>query len=408
MNAHDNSNRTIVEIHILETTAAGNLNRDDTGSPKTVEYGGVTRARVSSQAWKRPTREAFRELLDPRDLGIRTKRVVELLRGRILEQAPQTDGELATKVAESVLSDGAGIKLTKPRAKKNAADDTGDEMQQSGYLLFMGNRQYDRLADIAVEALAQDDPVKFVKSEKKRIKQIVADDRSIDVALFGRMVADATDLNVDAAAQVAHAISVQAVDAESDFFTAVDDVKQGSDDESDAGAAMIGQIEFNAATYYRYANVDANRLNDTLGDAGVTAKAIAAFVHAFITSMPKGKINTFAQGTLPDLVVVNIRDTQAVNLVGAFQKPVEPDYVRHATEALVLREKEFDDAYGITPLNTWVVRVGDATEAAEGSNGLVDRRSTLRQMLDGIETTVVRRLLGQSDQPAAQTGIQES
>ncbi|MBT1164307.1 type I-E CRISPR-associated protein Cas7/Cse4/CasC [Bifidobacterium felsineum] len=408
MNAHDNSNRTIVEIHILETTAAGNLNRDDTGSPKTVEYGGVTRARVSSQAWKRPTREAFGELLDPRDLGVRTKRVVELLRGRILEQAPQSDGELATKVAESILSDGAGIKLAKPRAKKNAAGDAGDEMQQSGYLLFMGNRQYDRLADIAVEALSQDDPVKFVKSEKKRIKQIVADDRSIDVALFGRMVADSTDLNVDAAAQVAHAISVQAVDAESDFFTAVDDVKQDSDDESDAGAAMIGQIEFNAATYYRYANVDANRLNDTLGDAVVTAKAVAAFVHAFITSMPKGKINTFAQGTLPDLVVVNIRDTQAVNLVGAFQKPVEPDYVRHATEALVLREKEFDDSYGITPLNTWVVRVGDATEGAEGPNGLVERRSTLRQMLDGIETTVVRRLSGQSDQSTAQTGIQES
>ena len=346
MNASNNSSRTIVEIHILETTAAGNLNRDDTGSPKTVEYGGVTRARVSSQAWKRPTRETFRDLLDPRDLGVRTKRIVELLRNRILEQTPQTDAELVAKIAESILSDGAGIKLTKPRARKNAAGDAGNELQQSGYLLFMGNRQYDRLADIAVEALAQNDPVKFVKSGKKRIKQIVSDDRSIDVALFGRMVADATDLNVDAAAQVAHAISVQAVDAESDFFTAVDDVKQNNDDESDAGAAMIGQIEFNAATYYRYANVDANRLNDTLGDASVTAKAAAAFVQAFVTSMPKGKINTFAQGTLPDLVVVNIRDTQAVNLVGAFQKPVEPDYVRHATEALVQRERELDDAYG--------------------------------------------------------------
>lgn len=408
MNASNNSSRTIVEIHILETTAAGNLNRDDTGSPKTVEYGGVTRARVSSQAWKRPTRETFRDLLDPCDLGVRTKRIVELLRNRILEQTPQTDAELVAKIAESILSDGAGIKLTKPRARKNAAGDAGNELQQSGYLLFMGNRQYDRLADIAVEALAQNDPVKFVKSEKKRIKQIVSDDRSIDVALFGRMVADATDLNVDAAAQVAHAISVQAVDAESDFFTAVDDVKQNNDDESDAGAAMIGQIEFNAATYYRYANVDANRLNDTLGDASVTAKAAAAFVQAFVTSMPKGKINTFAQGTLPDLVVVNIRDTQAVNLVGAFQKPVEPDYVRHATEALVQRERELDDAYGITPVNTWVVRIGDATEAAEGPDGLVERRSTLRQMLECIETTVAQRLSEQSNQPTMQMGVQES
>ncbi|MCH9276190.1 type I-E CRISPR-associated protein Cas7/Cse4/CasC [Bifidobacterium amazonense] len=395
MTTTDKANRTIVEIHVLETTAAGNLNRDDTGSPKTQEYGGFTRARVSSQAWKRPTREAFKELLDPKDLGVRTKRVVELLRNRILARAPQTDEELAVNLAESILRDGAGIKLDKPRAKKDATAD--DELQQSKYLLFLGNRQYDYLADVAVEALTQDDPVKFVKSEKKRIKQIVADDRSVDVAMFGRMVADDTDLNVDAAVQVAHAVSVHAVDSESDFFTAVDDIRRESDDSGDSGAAMVGQIEFNAATYYRYANVDVNRLNDTLGDVNATAKAVAAFVKAFLISMPKGKINTFAQGTLPDLVVVNVRDTQAVNLVGAFEKPVEPDYVRHATEALVRRQKEFDEAYDITPVHTWVVRVGDATEAAEGTDGLVEQRSTMRQLLDGLETIVTQRLNSVSD-----------
>lgn len=407
MSKMTNSSRTIVEIHILETTAASNLNRDDTGSPKTVEYGGVTRARVSSQAWKRPTRELFSKLLDPRDLGVRTKRVVELLRNRILDRVPQTDEALAIKMAESIISDGAGIKLTKPRAKKNASGNTDDELQQSGYLLFMGNRQYDQLAEIAAEAIEQDDPIKYVKSEKKHIKQIVANDRSIDVALFGRMVADAADLNVDAAAQVAHAISVQAIDSESDFFTAVDDVKQSNDEEGDAGAAMMGQIEFNAATYYRYANVDANRLNDTLGNSNVTAKAVAAFVQAFVTSMPQGKINTFAQGTLPDLVVVNIRDTQAVNLVVAFQKPVEPDYVKHATEALVRRQKEFDEAYEITPVHTWVVRVGDSTEAAEGPSGLVGQRSTMRQMLEGIETVVAQRLTPQTVVSSSATDSQE-
>lgn len=381
-------NRTIIEIHALETTSASNLNRDDTGSPKTVEYGGVTRARVSSQAWKRPTRKLFSQLLDPKDLGVRTKRVVEVLRDRILERVPDTDPDTAAKVAESVLHDGAGIKLDKPRAKKG--DDGEDALQQSKYLLFMGNRQYDRLANIAVEALGQDDPVKRIKDKdvKKSIKQIVADDRSIDVALFGRMVADDTDLNVDATAQVAHAISVHAVDSESDFFTAVDDVKQDSEEEGDSGAAMVGQIEFNAATYYRYANVDADRLNDILGDPDATGKAVAAFIQAFLTSMPQGKVHTFAQGTLPDLVVVIVRNTQAVNLVGAFERPVEPDYVQHATEALVRREQDFENAYGVQPVRTWVVRIGDDTAAADD----LAKPTSMRDMIEDVANLIGERL----------------
>lgn len=383
--------RTIIEIHALETASASNLNRDDTGSPKTVEYGGVTRARVSSQAWKRPTRELFKGMLDQKTLGLRTKRVVEVLSDRILDRLPAADEGEVVRVAESILKDGAGIKLAKPRAKKDAET---EPLQESQYLLFMGSSQYDALADLAVEALSQDDPVAAVKARKKEIKSIVKNDRAVDVALFGRMVADDTDLNVDAAAQVAHAISVQAVDFESDFFTAVDDVKRDNDEETDSGAAMVGQVEFNAATYYRYANVDANRLNDTLGDTNATAKAVAAFVKAFLMSMPQGKINTFAQGTLPELVVVNVRDTQAVNLVGAFERPVEPDYVQHAAEALVRRQQEFDNAYDITPVKTWVVRVGDDTKAAEQ----LAAPSSMRDMLGGLEQLVADRLAPAAEQ----------
>lgn len=381
----NNVNRTIIEIHVLETTAAANMNRDDTGSPKTVEYGGYTRARVSSQAWKRPTRSMLKELLDPQDLGVRTKRIVEILRNEIMCRIPDIDNDTAVTLAETILRDGAGIKLDKPRAKKGEEE---EPLQESKYLLFMGRRQYARLAEIAEEVASNDDPVKAIKAEKKRIKQIVCDDRAIDVALFGRMVADDTDLKVDASAQVAHAISVHAVDSDSDFFTAVDDVKQDSE-ETDSGAAMMGQIEFNAATYYRYANVDVDRLNETLGDVNATAKATAAFVQAFITSMPQGKINSFAQGTMPDLVIVNVRDTQAVNLVGAFERPVKPSYVENATNALVQREQEIDEAYGTAPVQTWVVRIGDETKAADA---LVKERSSMSAMIEEIESLVSSRL----------------
>ncbi len=389
------SERTIVEIHALETTAAANLNRDDTGSPKTMEYGGVTRARVSSQAWKRPIRRMFDDLLDPQDLGIRSKKVVDILSKRIIALDESLADE-ASELAEAVLSKGAGIKLTAPRKKKGTEDQEDNRLNQSSYLLFLGKRQYDALAQLAVDTRKESSDLKEAQTAigkmKKQIKQIIKDDKAIDVALFGRMVADDTDLNVDAASQFANAFSVQAVDTESDFYTAVDDEKKASDDDDenggDSGAAMLGEIEFNAATYYRFADVDANRLFDTLGDVDATAKAIGALVKAFVMSMPQGKSTTFAQGTLPDLVVVNVRDTQAVNMSGAFLTPVKPDYVENATKALVKRAQEMDKVYGVAPVKTWVVRIGDATKSADALAEPV----SLQQLVDGVEETVASRL----------------
>ena len=387
------ANRTIVEIHILQTMPPSNLNRDDTGSPKKAVYGGVTRARVSSQAWKRPTRLKFRELVDPNQLGIRTKRVVEVLTDRILRLDPAADPETAQKAAQSVLQDAGGIKLAKPRSAKKTDDADGNvnEPDQSSYLLFLGSHQYDELAAIGKEAIAAGGIKDFLKNKdvKKRVKGILQNDRAIDVALFGRMVADDTDLNVDAAAQVAHAISVQRVDFDSDYFTAVDDVKQDSDEEGDAGAAMIGDVEFNSATFYRYANVDVDRLLDTLGDANATTQAVTAFVDAFATTVPNGKINTFAHNTLPDLVVVNLRDTQAVNLVGAFERPIAGEIVANATKALVEREQEIDASYGTTPVRTWVVRVGKGTEAADQ----LAARQPLHDVLTELGGAVAARLV---------------
>ena len=388
------ANRTIVEIHILQTMPPSNLNRDDTGSPKKAVYGGVTRARVSSQAWKRPTRLKFRELVDPNQLGIRTKRVVEVLTDRILRLDPAADPETAQKAAQSVLQDAGGIKLAKPRSAKKTDDADGNvnEPDQSSYLLFLGSHQYDELAAIGKEAIAAGGTKDFLKNKevKKRVKGILQNDRAIDVALFGRMVADDTDLNVDAAAQVAHAISVQRVDFDSDYFTAVDDVKQDSDEEGDAGAAMIGDVEFNSATFYRYANVDVDRLLDTLGDANATTQAVTAFVDAFATTVPNGKINTFAHNTLPDLVVVNLRDTQAVNLVGAFERPIAGEIVANATKALVEREQEIDASYGTTPVRTWVVRVGKGTEAADQLAARQPLHDVLTELGDAVAARLVR------------------
>jgi CRISPR system Cascade subunit CasC len=345
--------RTIVDIHILQTVPPSNLNRDDTGSPKSAVYGGVRRSRVSSQAWKRATRVAFAQLLDRAELGVRTKRVVELVADRIKAMAPELD-ERATDLAAETLKAVGVLKASDP-AKKAAAE--------ASYLLFFSARQIDNLAEAAIAAERADE--QFAEALKTHnVKALANRDHSVDVALFGRMVADVSDINVDAAAQVAHAISVHPVDNEYDYFTAVDDRKEAVDE---TGAGMIGTVEFNSATLYRYATVDVDRLRDNLGDPLAVRRALEAFLRAFATTMPTGKQNTFANRTLPDAIVVILRDTQSINFVVAFEEPVMDGLtagrVRMAAERLAEYAADVERAYGARPVRSWVVRVGDRTKA---------------------------------------------
>lgn len=341
--------RTIVDIHVIQTVPPSNLNRDDTGSPKTAVYGGRRRARVSSQAWKRAARNAFGDLLDPSELGVRTKRVVELLAEEIARQDSSL-ADRAAELAEAVLT-AAGIKIVAAR-KKDAAN-------ESQFLLFLSARQITGLAELAVAAGRGDGKPSIDKAEARARADR---DHSVDVALFGRMVADATDLNVDAACQVAHALSVHAVNNEYDYFTAVDDHKN-NDDEEDAGAGMIGTVEFNSSTLYRYATVDVDRLRENLGDDTATTRAIEAFTKAFVSSMPTGKQNTFANRTLPDAVLIAVRDTQPINLAGAFEEAVEDnaDGGRIVTAIAKLAEhtRELHAAFDEQPVAAWTFGVGD-------------------------------------------------
>lgn len=347
--------RTFIDVHILQTVPPSNLNRDDTGSPKTAVFGGVRRARVSSQAWKRATRREFGALLDTSELGTRTKRVVELLRERIKAVRPGTGDEEAADAAAKVLG-AAGIVVKEPRGKKG-------EPAESGYLLFLSAQQVEALADLAAGAI---DSGRVI--EKKAAQALIKGKNSIDLALFGRMVADVTDLNVDAACQVAHALSTHAVQPEYDYFTAVDDHKAQSEEE-DAGAGMIGTVEFTSATLYRYATVDVDLLAKNLGDVAATVRAVDAFLRAFATSMPTGKQNTFANRTLPDAVVVTVREDQPVSYVGAFEDPVpgtaEGGRVRRSAERLAEYATEVSGVFGLQAVATWVVGVGAAGQALE-------------------------------------------
>ena len=340
---------TYVDIHVIQNLPPSCVNRDDSGSPKSAVYGGVRRLRVSSQSWKRATRLYFNDLLDAKDVGVRTKRVAELLAARITEDAPDLAGN-ATKLAEEVFKT-ARIKLSPPRNKKDAPP-------ESGYLLFLSTSQVERLAELAIASAHSGEAL-----DAKAVKKVFKEAHAVDIALFGRMVADDTDLNVDAACQVAHAISTHAAENEYDFFTAVDDDKSRSEEE-DAGAGMMGTVEFSSATMYRYATVNVDMLRHNLGDSEATLRALEVFVRGFCLSMPTGKQNTFANRTVPETVVVTVREDQPVSLVGAFEEAVPAQgahgYVARSVEALARHAATIEDNYGLEPLRSFVVALTDS------------------------------------------------
>lgn len=277
-----------LDLHVLQTVPPCCINRDDTGSPKTAIYGGVTRARVSSQAWKHAMRSMFTEIFAEEQIGVRTKNPVELVVKELKRLG--YEGKVEKAAAEALKK--GGIKLNKDN--------------KSDALFFMSLMQARKLAELIVSA----------EEDSKAYKMAMLNLPAVDIALFGRMVASDPSLNFDAAVQVAHSISTHEVKNEFDYFTAIDDL--ASDD--NAGAGHLGTVEFHSATLYRYATVNLRELKKNLDSD--TAQAVKGFVKAFLLSMPTGKQNTFANRTVPDFAYITFRKDQPVNLVGAFEKPI--------------------------------------------------------------------------------------
>lgn len=306
--------RLYVDVHALQTVPPSCVNRDDTGSPKSAVYGGMTRARVSSQSWKRAMRLMFREFLPSEELAMRTKKIV----GMVAEEIRKLDESADSYALAQRILENAGLKIKSVEKGTDA-------------LFFMSVAQAKALAKLAVQD-SESTNEKLSKEAKVKAQSALKNSPGIDVALFGRMVADDPSLNTDACAQVAHSISTHKVSNEYDYFTAVDDLSE----EDNAGASHIGTVEFNSSTLYRYATVAVHELHKQLGDD--TVEAVGKFVRAFVCSMPTGKQNTFANRTLPDAILVTLRTDQPINFIGAFEKPVpasDEGYVTGSAKRLV-------------------------------------------------------------------------
>lgn len=289
--------RLFLDIHAIQTVPPSNINRDDTGSPKTAQYGGVTRARVSSQSWKRAIRKYFYDKGHIQNSGIRSCDIVNHIAKIIVEKDKSISNKNAIKLVEKALKVVAAKLSTKDQKLKA--------------LFFISNNQADKFAQACLDK----------KSDKTELQEILKTDTSIDIALFGRMLAGDHSLNEDASSQVAHAISTHAIESEFDFYSAVDDLAP----DDNAGVVLLDTLEYDSSTLYRYANIALHDFYRQLGDKEEVIDAVKLFVEAFVKSMPTGKINSFANQTLPQAVVVSLRSDRPINLVSAFEEPVKSE-----------------------------------------------------------------------------------
>ena len=316
---------TFIQLHLLTAYPPSNLNRDDLGRPKTAIVGGTERLRISSQSLKRAWRtcEHFENALGEFK-GTRTKRlgmeVFEKLTGAGVREKE------AEKLASAIAAVFGKVKKDNPLEIEQLAHVSPEEWQ-------------------AVMSLADTLATENREPEKDELALLRKQPKAVDIALFGRMLASSPAYNVEAAAQVAHAISVNPVKIEDDFFTAVDDLNTH---EEDAGAGHMGDAGFSSGVFYQYICIDRDRLVENLqGDEELANKAISALTEAAARVAPTGKQNSFASRAYTSYLLAERGSQQPRSLSVAFLKPVRgKDLMNDAIAALEKQRDNFDRMYG--------------------------------------------------------------
>ena len=322
-----------VQIHMLTSFPPSNLNRDNLGRPKSARMGGTERLRISSQSLKRAwrTSDLFQEAL-ANHLGTRTKVIgseayKQLIKGGVGEKE-------ARLWAKSIAGRFGALKK-----KKGGKENSDLEIEQ---LVHVSPEELEAINQLMVRLIAEGRA-----PEDTELDLLRSASEAADIALFGRMLAGAKQHNVEAACQVAHAISVHPVVIEDDYFTAVDDLNTESED---AGAAHIGETGFSAALFYSYICINKSLLIENLGGDGALAdKAIRALTEAAAKVPPTGKQNSFASRAYASYVLIEKGEQQPRSLSAAFLKAIDKrehkDFGAAAIEALSDHCKKFDQVF---------------------------------------------------------------
>lgn len=333
-----------IQLHLLTSYPPANLNRDDLGRPKTAKMGGVDRLRVSSQSLKRTwrTSDLFNQALTGY-VGTRTK----ILGVNVYKKL--VDAGIAEKKAKVWAKAVAG-QFGKLKKEEKTDPNAEFEIEQLVHISPAEQQRINSLVDtlIAEQREPRDEELDILRK----------DEMAVDIALFGRMLASKPSFNIEAACQVAHAISVHGVVIEDDYFTAVDDLNDHSED---AGAAHIGETGFAAGLFYSYICINKELLIKNLdGDGELANKAIAALTEAAVKVAPEGKQNSFGSRAYASYVLAEKGDQQPRSLSVSFLKPVAKNSENYGEDAVTALEKQvtnFNSVYGTCAAASYTLNV---------------------------------------------------
>ncbi|MFI1532375.1 type I-E CRISPR-associated protein Cas7/Cse4/CasC [Streptomyces griseus] len=371
-----------IDVHIIQSVPFANLNRDDTNSVKTVQYGNVLRTRVSSQSWKRAIRGVFEDRIG--QAALRTRRIGERVtlllteeRGWPLDLAKRAGAHTAAA---------SSIKFELAKDPKDSKQTVANKVLTNA-MVYVPETAVAELADLAEDFREALQNAKDIK--KPADKSVLPTDRVEAVLrsrngvinLFGRMLAEVDNAGVDGAVQVAHALTTHETDVELDYFSAVDDITANWGDQS--GSGHMGHAEFSAGTFYRYATIDLRDLARNIGDRPEELRDLtAAFLSAFILSLPQAKKNSTAPHTIPDLAHISVRTDRPLSYAAAFESPVtaagQGGYAAPSRTTLSGYAEEANRLLG----TGGILNAGWAGVDAKGLDGLGIRHTSFDTLID--------------------------
>ena len=341
---------TFIQLHLLTAYAPSNLNRDDLGRPKTAKMGNTDRLRISSQSLKRAwrTSDCFYQSLSDH-IGVRSRRFA-----RDWVYKPMVDNGISEKVAKESTIKIAGH-FGKVKAEKSPKDPLSNlEIEQLVHISNNEQQAIKQLVDLLISEKREptDIEVKLLRKENS----------SIDIALFGRMLADSPAFNIEAACQVSHALGVSTVTIEDDFFTAVDDLNNY---DVDAGSAHLGERGFASALFYTYVCISRDLLLENLnGDEVLVEKTLKALTESATKVAPTGMQNSFASRAYTSYLLIEKGSQQPRSLAVAYFKPIQSqDLVNDAITRLEDQRDKFDKVYGQCADSRYVLN----SETGEGT-----------------------------------------
>jgi len=371
-----------VELHMIQNFGPSCLNRDDTNTPKDCLFGGFRRARISSQCLKSAIRDYFNSQIEnfSSKMGVRTRMLPKKIMDVLINKGK--DKESANKTIKKVLEQ-FGFNLDKKDSNRTEV------------LLFLNRDTPEKMADLILSMWDDFQKSKISKPTEEQINTLFDEIKSEfdpDIALFGRMVASKTDLNVDAACYMAHALSTHKVDMEMDFYTAIDDLQE----QEESGAGMMGIIMYNCSCFYRYSVLSVDQLVENLqNDRDYAISVIKGFIEASINAIPTGKQTSMAAFNRPDFIMITIRTDQPWSLVNAFARPTiismkNTDLINQSITQLEGYMKDMLELYG-TPsnLNLSYSLTGDRPITYLNTIGV--QKKTIKELIESVGEAISER-----------------